>query len=185
MNRNNFFSIVAIFSISSMALAAGTHGSGTDDSDNQTKMKNMDHSKMQNMDHSKIKNMDHWAAPKDESARENPVKMSSESILAGAELYQSNCASCHGKSSEGDGIASASLSPKPANLRAMAGTHPDGDFAYKIKTGRGAMPGWGNTLSDTEVWHLVNYIQLLDKEAVAAKSEETGHKHAVGEGHDS
>ena len=185
MNRSKFFSIVAIFSISSMALAAGTHSSGSDDSENHSKMNNIDHSKMKNMDHSKMKSMDHWAAPKDESARKNPVKMSSESILAGAKLYQSNCASCHGENSGGDGIASASLNPKPANLRAMAGSHPDGDFAYKIKTGRGAMPGWENSLSDTEVWHLVNYIQLLDKEAIAAKSEETGHKHSDGEGHGS
>ena len=177
MNRCKIFSIVAVFSISPMALASGTHSSGYGDSEN--------HSQMKSMDHSMMKNMGHWLAPKVESARENPVKLSSESILVGAELYQSNCAGCHGENGEGNGIVSASLDPKPANLRAMAGPHPDGDFAYKIKIGRGAMPSWGNTLSETEVWHLVNYIQLLSKEPLAAKSEEPGHKHADGEGHGS
>ena len=177
MNRYKIFSIVAVFSISPVALAAGSHSSGNGDS--------VKHSGMKNMDHSMMKNMGHWAAPMTESSRKNPVKMSSESIIAGAELYQSNCVSCHGENSGGDGVASAYLNPKPANLRAMAGTHPDGDFAYKIKTGRGAMPGWENTLSDTEVWHLVNYIQLLSKEPVATKSEEISHKHADGAGHGS
>jgi len=160
-----------------MALASGTHSSGHGASDDQAKMKKMDPSMM--------KNMGHWMAPEAEAKKENPVTLSSESILAGAELYQSNCASCHGENAGGDGVASRHLDQKPANLRAMSGGHPDGDFAYKIKTGRGAMPAWGNTLSDTEVWHLVNYIQLLNKEPVAANDEEIGHKHADGEGHGS
>lgn len=177
MNRCKIFSIVAVFSVSPMAFAAGTHGGGHGDSEN--------HSQMQNMDQSMMEDMGHWMSPEAESRKKNPIKLSTESILVGAKLYQSNCASCHGKDSEGNGFQSAHLSPKPANLRAMAGTHPDGDFAYKIKTGRGTMPAWGNILSDTEIWHLVNYIQLLSKEPVANKGEEIGHKHADGEGHGS
>ena len=163
MNKYKVFSIVAVFSFSSMALASGTHSDS----------------------HSKMKNMDHWTAPEAELARKNPVKMSDESMMAGAELFQSNCASCHGVNGEGDGPTGAYLKPKPANLRAMAGAHPDGDFAYKIKMGRGSMPGWKNTLSDTEVWHLVNYIKAMGKGPVAKKGEEEGHKHASGEGHGS
>jgi mono/diheme cytochrome c family protein len=172
MNKSKIFSIIAVFSIGSMAFAAGTHNAGNDADDSHSKMKiNMD--------------MSHWASPKSESERKNPIKLSSESILAGAELYQNNCASCHGINAEGNGIVSANLNSKPANLRFMAGTHPDGDLAYKIKTGRGAMPGWASTLSNTEVWHLVNYIQLMDKELLANNRENNDHKHSANEGHDS
>ena len=89
MNSYKIFSVVAFFSISPMALASGTHGSGHGDSEN--------HSEMKNMDHSMMENMSHWMAPMDEAAKKNPVTLSSESILAGAGLYQRNCASCHGK----------------------------------------------------------------------------------------
>ena len=177
MNRCKIFSIVAVFSISPMALAAGTHSSGHDDSEN--------HSKMKNMDQSMMKSMGHWMAPKAESARKNPVKISDKSLLAGQKLFQNSCVSCHGAKGEGDGVAGAFMNPKPANLRAMADAHPDGDFAYKIKTGRGTMPGWKNTFSNTEVWHLVNYIKSMGKGSVAVNDEETGHKHADGEGHGS
>jgi len=168
MNKCKIFSIIAIFSIGSVALAAGTHSDNGGHTQTKSSMK-----------------MDHWASPKSESARKNPVKLSSESILTGAELYQGNCASCHGEKGLGDGIAGANLKPAPANLRAMAGTHPDGDFAYKIKTGRGAMPGWGNILSNADVWHLVNYIQLMDKGPVASNEENLNHGHLAGEGHGS
>lgn len=62
----------------------------------------------------------------------------------------------------GDGPAAATLNPKPANLVAMSGGHPDGDFAWKIKNGRGAMPAWKSILKENQVWDLVNYIQALN-----------------------
>lgn len=177
MNSYKIFSAVVVFTISPMALGSGTHGSGHGESENQSEMKNMDHSMMENMGH--------WMAPEAEAAKENPIKMNDESVLAGQELFATNCASCHGVNGEGDGAAGAYLKPKPANLRAMANAHPDGDFAYKIKTGRGSMPGWKSILNDAEVWHLVNYIKSLGKKPVVKQSSENGHTHAAGKGHDS
>ncbi len=46
----------------------------------------------------------------------------SEELLAtGKELYTTTCASCHGESGQGDGVAGAALNPKPRNF-----TSPDG-----------------------------------------------------------
>ena len=171
MNYRKTISATVLYAVVSITFAAGTH----DD-----KNKSNDHSSSMSSGE-----MSHWASPAHEATLKNPIKLSSESILAGAQLYQDHCACCHGESAEGNGFAVANLKPRPANLRAMAGTHPDGDFAYKIKTGRGSMPGWGNTLSNAEIWHLVNYIQLMDKESVANNEEREGHTHASGEGHDS
>jgi mono/diheme cytochrome c family protein len=71
---------------------------------------------------------------------------------------------------KGDGPAAARLSPQPANLRKIAGRHLDGDLAWKIINGQGAMPAWKNMLGENQLWDLVNYIQSL------ATRGEKGHK---------
>ena len=144
-----------------MALASGMHGGG----------------------HDNKKSMPmgvHWMSPPAEAAKVNPIKQSNSSVAKGAQLYQQNCISCHGANAEGNGMAGMMLKPKPADLRAMAGYHPDGDFAYKIREGRGAMPAWKNVLQDNQVWHLVNYIQTMDRHPVVA--QEPSHAHQSGHG---
>jgi mono/diheme cytochrome c family protein len=103
----------------------------------------------------------HWLAPEKASKRKNPIPGNSASIQRGKDLFILNCASCHGKGAEGNGSAAAVLTPKPANLKKMSGTHPDGDLAWKIENGRGPMPAWKNILSQDQIWDLVNYIQSL------------------------
>jgi len=104
----------------------------------------------------------HWMAPAADAKKTNPVKSDPASIDRGKKTYFQNCASCHGAKAKGDGPASAALKPKPADLTVMAGMHPDGDFAWKIANGRGAMPAWKGTLSQKQIWELVNYIQNLN-----------------------
>lgn len=106
----------------------------------------------------------HWASPKEAAARINPVKSNEASIARGAKSYAALCVSCHGKQALGDGAAGASLNPKPTNLKAMSGRHSDGDFAWKITNGRGAMPTWKFVLSENQIWDLVNFIQDLKNE---------------------
>lgn len=103
----------------------------------------------------------HWAAPAEALNIQNPIKNNRRSVNKGRMIFEANCASCHGVNATGDGIAGKSLNPKPTNLKMMAGMHPDGDFAWKIANGRGAMPAWKNALEQEEIWHTVNYIQSL------------------------
>jgi len=105
----------------------------------------------------------HWNAPSEAAQRENPVPATAESIEKGRELFMQNCVICHGTDARGTGPAAAGLDPKPADLVVMGGHHPDGDLAWKIEHGRGPMPGWEDRFSDTQIWHLVNYIQSLSK----------------------
>jgi mono/diheme cytochrome c family protein len=98
---------------------------------------------------------------------------------AGKALYDGKgaCASCHGPSGAGDGVAAAALNPKPANFAAGAfrldangnGTPgEDADLAEVIKKGGGAfggnaaMPARGD-FSDDEIASLVAYIRSLKK----------------------
>lgn len=175
--------IILAIGLSSFGLSAFGDVGHNNQSDTKNTSGQM-HDNMGNMD---MENMDmpHWSSPQSELNRKNPVKMSKNSVKAGENLFRSYCANCHGKNGEGDGKAGQYLSTPPANLREMAGSHPDGDFAYKIKIGRGAMPGWGNTLSDRQVWHLVNFIKSMDSKPVSTNKKKSDHGHLPGEGHDS
>ncbi len=138
-------------------------------------MEGMDHSKMKMEGHGGA----HWMAPPDAAKRPNPVKADVASVARGKQLYQANCASCHGAGGKGDGPAGAALNPKPVDLTVMAGHHPDGDFAWKIANGRGPMPGWKGVLSEAQIWDTVNFIQSL-----APRTGDTGaHGHPPGQGH--
>ncbi len=120
---------------------------------------------MEGMDHGKHTmggaTAGHWMAPEDAAKRRNPISADGASLARGKNLYQANCASCHGAQGKGDGPAGKALNPKPADLATMAGRHPDGDFAWKIANGRGPMPAWKGTLSEAQIWDAVNFIQSL------------------------
>lgn len=105
----------------------------------------------------------HWQAPADIAERVNPVAKTLESIQRGKDLYMESCASCHGDEARGNGPVAKVLKKKPTDLTAMAGNHPDGDFAWKIAQGRGPMPGWQEKLTEKQIWELVNFIQNLEK----------------------
>jgi mono/diheme cytochrome c family protein len=111
------------------------------------------------IDSKKGEDQGHWSAPEEAMKRKNPIPGSTNSINRGRDLYSSNCLSCHGENAEGDGPAADMITPKPANLRNMSGTHSDGYFAWKIENGRDPMPAWKNILTKEQIWDLVNYIQ--------------------------
>jgi copper transport protein len=94
----------------------------------------------------------------------NPILPDSSSIARGKQLYETNCAMCHGVEGQGDGELAANFFPPPVNFTAgHTTTHPDGDVYFWIKEGieGSAMPAFGKQLSDEEVWHLVNYVRRL------------------------
>ena len=59
----------------------------------------------------------------------------------------------------------------------MAGHHPDGDLAWKIANGRGAMPAWKGTLTQTQIWALVTYIRSLPAAEGEPREKEHHHHH--------
>jgi len=130
----------------------------------------------------------HWMAPKEAAARANPVAATLESIAQGKGVFASNCVACHGQNGDGNGPLAQALNPKPANLAAMASEHPDGDFAWKVANGRGAMPAWKEVLSEQDIWHVVNYIKTLgpgSKSHPAKQPQADGHAHDEHPQHDS
>jgi mono/diheme cytochrome c family protein len=106
----------------------------------------------------------HWSAPPEAVKRATPIPRDQTSIARGKNLSKTYCSVCHGPEGRGDGLAAAGLNPKPPNLVKMAGPHTDGDIAWKIENGRGAMPAWKGRLKEKEIWDLTNFIQTLSSE---------------------
>lgn len=86
-------------------------------------------------------------------------------LARGAEVYRTNCASCHGTLGQGDGPAGAGLIPKPTNL-ADAGVLRDQsplDYYRRITIGVAgtAMPAFESRLPLQDRWAAALYASLL------------------------
>jgi len=86
---------------------------------------------------------------------------------AGAQdLYNDNCASCHGPSGKGDGPAGKMLQPAPANFATALKGKTD-DYIKKIIKEGGAANGKSanmppaSDLTDDQIKSLVDYIKHL------------------------
>jgi mono/diheme cytochrome c family protein len=90
----------------------------------------------------------------------NPFAGDHQAVEAGAELYETNCATCHGPEGKGDGPAAEPLDPKPANLADahMMEDMSDGALFWRVSEGgmeepfNSTMPAWKDTLSEDEIW---------------------------------
>ena len=78
---------------------------------------------------------------------------------SGASLFRENCASCHGKSGNGDGPVAAKLDPKPPNLTKSRLDEPQ--IQAIVKNGKNACPKWGSALSEKEISAVSAYAKSL------------------------
>ncbi len=81
---------------------------------------------------------------------------------SGAAIYKKNCATCHGATGKGDGIAGKSLNPKPANYtkgvfkKGCTPSQLEGSIGDGIKGS--AMPSWKKLLKHDEIKAVAAYI---------------------------
>lgn len=102
---------------------------------------------------------------------EAPV--SSARVQEGRKLYVMYCASCHGISLEGQPnwrqpLPNGSMPAPPHDATGHTWHHPD-DFLFQITKEGGrsvapqgyisGMPGFGHTLSDDQIWMVLEYIK--------------------------
>ena len=103
-----------------------------------------------------------WKVPDSATKVKNPLANNGASLRKGRTLFISYCAPCHGKKGKGDGLGSASIEPRPADLTTpWEPKDTDGALYYMISTGHLPMPKFKVTLNDRQRWELVNYIRLL------------------------
>jgi len=82
---------------------------------------------------------------------------------AGATVFKTNCVACHGKDGHGDGPASQTLEPPPANLVDLSKVAADDFLFWKISIGVSgtAMPAWKGVLTDQQIWQVIAFIRTL------------------------
>ncbi len=105
-----------------------------------------------------------WEAPAEADKLKNPLKDLTKASELGEELFNVQCAICHGESGTGDGIAGVGLTPRPADLTSeKVQKQSDGAIFWKITTGRPPMASYEAIYSDEQRWQLVAYIRTLPK----------------------
>ena len=128
-------------------------------------------------------------APATYQVLSNPLAPTATNLAQGRTLYLADrpggsCASCHGTAGDGRGPVGANLVPPPRDFTCMPtmATLGDGQLfwitkygsgAFHLPTGQGAqqvtrpgrrqnptaMTGYGQALSDAEIWQLVLYVR--------------------------
>jgi cytochrome c oxidase cbb3-type subunit 2/cytochrome c oxidase cbb3-type subunit I/II len=94
-----------------------------------------------------------------------------EEVSRGGTLFTANCASCHGSAGGGDGKASPSLLPKPANLTAARFSDERLSSVLWNGVAGSAMPPW-RELPTEDLRALIAYIQSLHGPGAAPRTQE-------------
>jgi len=110
-------------------------------------------------------------APESILKQANPLGNTPENVSAGEKLYQKEakplaCVQCHEAAGKGDGLLAKGMNPIPRDFScaAMMNSIPDGQLFWIIKKGsKGTGMMAFNTLSDNQIWQIVNYIRRLAK----------------------
>ena len=93
----------------------------------------------------------------------NPEPSTPESIAAGRRTYSRLCVRCHGPAGKGDG-GGAGAGGQPADLTDDTWDFgaSDGEIFSVIREGTSAdMESYAERISETDMWHLINYIRSL------------------------
>jgi mono/diheme cytochrome c family protein len=108
------------------------------------------------------------AAYDPEAGKPSPVSADELNLLAGARVYQAQCAVCHGVLGHPASAIARGMFPLPPQLLPpKKGVTDDlvGETYWKVKNGLRltGMPGFGSSLSDTEIWQVSVLLQGANK----------------------
>ncbi|MBV6395275.1 MAG: hypothetical protein HFACDABA_00850 [Anaerolineales bacterium] len=99
--------------------------------------------------------------PSEYAGKTNPL--GADAVAAGADVFNTNCASCHGPQGHGDGPAGAALDPAPKNLAELQAIAGDDYLYWRIATGKEgtSMVAWLGVLTEEQIWQAVAFIRTL------------------------
>jgi len=94
----------------------------------------------------------------------DPVAATDENLLAGMQIYQSDCASCHGDVYHPHASLAETLYPRPPQFVEDAPDMPENQNYYIIRHGvrLSGMPGWKYALSDDQMWQVTTFLSHMD-----------------------
>lgn len=116
-----------------------------------------------------------------EAPKNVPIAADQAAYEAGAQVYREHCAVCHGYATGSQTAIAKGMFPKPPRLLQGKGVTDDepGETYWKVSNGirLTGMPGFHQSLSDTQMWQvsllLANTDKLPDavKQGLAAESQ--------------
>ncbi len=112
-----------------------------------------------------------WVVPAENEGKKSPFAFSDSTRKAGADIYVSNCKSCHGDPGKNNVIQLVPIPPDPASAKMQANS--DGALQYKLIQGRGTMPSFKNTLAPTDLWRVISYIRGFNEKYVQEIAKNT------------
>lgn len=88
---------------------------------------------------------------------------SAEDIAAGQQIFQTNCAICHGPGGQGDGPTAESLDTSPADFtdHEFMRTRSNQDLFKVITNGKIPMPSWEAALDEDQRWQVITYLRAF------------------------
>ena len=102
-----------------------------------------------------------------EAPKTVPIQPTSENYLAGAHLYRTNCAVCHGLPGQAAEATAKGMFPRPPQLFKGTGVtdDPAGETYWKVANGirLTGMPAYTGTMSNTEMWQISLLLANADK----------------------
>jgi len=113
-----------------------------------------------------VANMALHASVKDSLDLKSPLPVNDETLLAGAKVYDGNCAMCHGAYQQPKPDLAKSMFPPPPQLLGddkMAGD-PEGELYWKITNGirMTGMPAFEKILDQNRRWQVTLLLKHAD-----------------------
>lgn len=102
-----------------------------------------------------------------EAPKTAPIQPSDENYQAGARIYRTNCAVCHGLPGQQQTAIAKGMFPEPPGLFEGHGVtdDPAGETYWKVANGirLTGMPGYSKSLSSAEMWQVSLLLANADK----------------------
>jgi mono/diheme cytochrome c family protein len=86
-----------------------------------------------------------------------------DAATQGADVFHTNCETCHGPQGHGDGPAGQALDPKPRNLAQLQSGAGDDFLFWRIHEGKPgtSMVAWKGILTDDQIWQVISFLRTL------------------------
>lgn len=115
-----------------------------------------------------------------EAGKPSPLPADEANLVAGAKVYQAQCAVCHGYLGQPETKIAQGMFPHPPQLlppKKGVTDDPVGETYWKAKNGirLTGMPGYTDSLSDTELWQVS--LMLLHAQELPAAATQVLHQH--------
>jgi thiosulfate dehydrogenase len=115
------------------------------------------------------------AAIDPEAGKPSPLPADEPNLLAGARVYQAQCAVCHGHLGQPESAIAKGMFPHPPQLLPpRKGVTDDevGETFWKVKNGLRltGMPGFGASLSENEMWQVSLLLRHADQLPASAEA---------------